>query len=153
MLRDFRAFILRGNVVDLAVGVVIGAAFGAIVTAIVTGLINPLISFASTGSLENKAFCIGGTVTRVINKVPTPFHDPCAHAFKYGSVLSSVISFVLIAAVVFFFVVKPVNHLTEKFKADMPVEKPMRDCPECESSIPINAKRCAFCTAEVPAVA
>jgi large conductance mechanosensitive channel len=148
MLKDFRAFILRGNVVDLAVGVVIGAAFGTIVTAIVTGLINPLVSFTPSGSLENVKACIGGYIT----KAGKPHYEPCLHAFKYGSVLSAILSFVIIAAVVFFFVVKPVNHLTEKFKADKPVEKPMRDCPECESSIPINAKRCAFCTAEVPAV-
>jgi large conductance mechanosensitive channel len=70
--------------------------------------------------------------------------------FVYGSVISTIISFVIIAAVIVFFVVKPINHLTEKFKADAPVEKPMRDCPECQSSIPLTAKRCAFCTAEVP---
>ena len=146
MLKDFRAFILRGNVVDLAVGVVIGAAFGTIVTAIVTGLINPLVSFTPSGSLENMKACISGTNAKGA-------HDACLHAFKYGQVLSATLSFVIIAAVVFFFVVKPVNHLTEKFKADKPTEKPMRDCPECESSIPINAKRCAFCTSPVPAVA
>jgi large conductance mechanosensitive channel len=142
MLKDFRAFILRGNVVDLAVGVVIGAAFGAIVNAIVTGLINPLVSFASTGSLETKFFCVG---TKLVKGVPT-----CGHLFKYGTVISAIISFLIVAAVVFFFVVKPVNHLTERFKADAPTEKPTRECPECESSIPLTAKRCAFCTAEVP---
>src|SRR4051812_22868885 len=117
MLKDFRAFILRGNVVDLAVGVVIGAAFGAIVNAIVNGLINPLVSFASTGSLETKTFCVG---TKLVKGVPV-----CSHLFKYGTVISAAISFLIVAAVVFFFVVKPVNHLTEKFKADQPVEKPM----------------------------
>jgi large conductance mechanosensitive channel len=143
MLKDFRAFILRGNVVDLAVGVVIGAAFGTIVTAIVTGLINPLVSFASTGSLETAKLCYGKLIVNGVVK------NDCVHAFKYGSVLSAVISFVIIAAVVFFFVVKPVNHLTEKFKTDAPAERPTRECPECESSIPLTAKRCAFCTAEV----
>ena len=116
MLKDFRAFILRGNVVDLAIGVVIGAAFGAIVTAIVSGLINPLVSFTPSGSLENVRACIAGTVMRNGRLV----HDTCLHAFKYGAVLSSIISFVLIAAIVFFFVVKPVNHLMEMFKADQP---------------------------------
>lgn len=149
MFKEFRAFVLRGNVVDLAIGVVIGAAFGAIVTALVTGLINPLISFTPSGSLENMKACIGGNVMRGGRLV----HDNCLHAFKYGQVLSAMISFVLIAAVVFFFVVKPVNHLMDKFKADQPTEKPTRDCPFCESSIPATAKRCAFCTSEVPAVA
>ena len=146
MLKDFRAFILRGNVVDLAVGVVIGAAFGTIVTALVTGLINPLVSFTPSGSLENLKACIGGTDAKGV-------HVACLHAFKYGQVLSAILSFVIIAAVVFFFVVKPVNHLTEMFKADKPADKPTRDCPFCESSIPAGATRCAFCTSEVPAVA
>ena len=142
MWKEFRAFVLRGNVVDLAVGVVIGAAFGAIVTAMVNGLINPLVSFVGTGDLSHKAFCIGCG--------PTAKHP---HIFVYGGVLSAIISFVIIAAVVFFFVVKPVNHLMEMFKADQPAEKPTRDCPECLSSIPVAAKRCSFCTAEVGAVA
>ena len=146
MLKEFRAFVLRGNVVDLAIGVVIGAAFGAIVTALVTGLINPLISFAPSGSLENLKACIGGTNAKGV-------HDACLHAFKYGQVLSAMISFVLIAAVVFFFVVKPVNHLMEQFKAEQPAEKPMRDCPECLSSIPAAASRCSFCAAKVGASA
>ena len=146
MLKEFRSFVLRGNVVDLAVGVVIGAAFGAIVTALVTGLINPLVSFAGTGDLATKKFCVGGY--HIVNKVLV-----CKHLFNYGSIISAIISFIIIAAVVFFFVVKPVNHLTEMFKADKPVEKPTRDCPFCESSIPASAKRCAFCTSEMPAVA
>ena len=143
MFKEFRAFVLRGNVVDLAVGVVIGAAFGAIVTAIVTGLINPLVSFVGTGDLATKGFCIGNCAKGV--KHP--------HLFVYGGILSAIISFVIIAAVVFFFVVKPVNHLMEMFKADQPAEKPTRDCPECLSSIPAAAKRCSFCTAEVGASA
>jgi large conductance mechanosensitive channel len=148
MLKDFRAFILRGNVVDLAVGLVIGAAFTSIVTAIVTGFINPLVSFASTGSLETKMICISGNAT-VNGKV---IHESCAHAFKYGTVISAIISFIIVAAVVFFFVVKPVNHLTEMFKSDAPAAEPTRECPECLSSIPFGAKRCAFCTSEVPAL-
>jgi large conductance mechanosensitive channel len=138
MLKDFRAFVLRGNVVDLAVGVVIGAAFGAIVTALVNGLINPLVSFVGTGDLAAKGFCIGSA-------------KPCAHVFKYGQVITAMISFVIIAAVVFFFVVKPVNHLMEMFKAEEPKEKTTRDCPECLSSIPIAATRCAYCSAKVGA--
>ena len=149
MLKEFRAFILRGNVVDLAVGVVIGAAFTMIVNAIVTGLITPLVSFASTGSLETAQFCVGTKhVLRAGKLVPAG----CAHLFKYGTVISAMISFVIVAAVVFFFVVKPVNHLTEMFKSDAPAAEPTRECPECLSSIPLGAKRCAFCTAEVPAI-
>jgi large conductance mechanosensitive channel len=138
MLKEFRAFILRGNVVDLAVGVVIGAAFGTIVTAIVKGFIDPLVSFVGTGDLAQKGFCVGTC---------TPKHP--GHFFNYGSVISTMISFIIIAAVVFFFVVKPVNHLMEMFKTEEPAQKTTRDCPECLSSIPIGAHRCAFCTAEV----
>jgi large conductance mechanosensitive channel len=141
MLKDFRAFVLRGNVVDLAVGVVIGAAFGAIVTAIVKGFIDPLVSFVGTGDLATKT--VGFSCHTVKGATV------CKHVFAWGQVVSAIISFVIIAAVVFFFVVKPVNHLMELFKADQPAEKPMRDCPECLSSIPAAAKRCSFCTAEV----
>ncbi len=142
MFKEFRAFVLRGNVVDLAIGVVIGAAFTAIVNAIVSGLINPLVSFVGTGDLSKKAFCIGcGTSAK---------HP---HIFNYGQVISAIITFVIVAAVVFFFVVKPVNHLMEMFKSDQPAEKPMRDCPFCASSIPVSATRCAFCTSQVPAFA
>jgi large conductance mechanosensitive channel len=142
MFKEFRAFILRGNVVDLAVGVVIGAAFGTIVTAIVKGLIDPLVSFVGTGDLATKGFCVGTCTPK----------QP-GHFFNYGNILSTILSFVIIAAVVFFFVVKPVNHLMEMFKADQPAEKPTRDCPECLSSIPAAATRCSFCTAKVGAAA
>jgi len=138
MFKEFRAFVLRGSVVDLAVGVVIGAAFGTIVTAIVNGLINPIVSFVGTGDLAKKQFCIGSCTAK---------HP---HVFVYGGVISAIITFVIVAAVVFFFVVKPVNHLTEMFKSDAPAAEPTRECPECLSSIPLGAKRCAFCTAEVP---
>jgi large conductance mechanosensitive channel len=138
MFKEFRAFILRGNVVDLAVGVVIGAAFGAIVTALVKGFIDPLVSFVGTGDLAAKHFCIGTC---------TKSHP--GHVFVYGGIFSAIISFVIIAAVVFFFVVKPVNRLTEMFKSEEPAQKATRDCPECLSSIPVAAHRCAFCTAEV----
>ena len=150
MLKEFRQFILRGNVVDLAVGVVIGAAFGAIVSAIVKGFIDPLVSFVGTGDLASKTFGFG---TKMVNGkvVLVNGHTVHTHIFAYGQVISALITFVLVAAVVFFFVVKPVNHLMEMFKADQPAEKPMRDCPECLSSIPVAAKRCSFCTAEVGA--
>jgi large conductance mechanosensitive channel len=142
MLKEFRAFILRGNVVDLAVGIVIGAAFKSIVDAFVAGFIDPLVSFFGTGDLASKSICVG----RVVKGV-------CPHEFRYGALLSAMISFVLIAAVVFFLVVKPINHLTEMFKTDKPAEQQTRECPECLSSIPVRARRCSFCTATVvPAV-
>jgi large conductance mechanosensitive channel len=139
MLKEFRQFVLRGNVVDLAVGVVIGAAFGAIVNSLVTGLIDPLIGFVGTGSLKDKGFCVGHHGAK------------CLHFFNYGGVISTAIQFVLIAAVVFFFVVKPVNHLMEMFKAEQPKEEETRQCPECLSKIPIAARRCAYCTAQIGA--
>ena len=132
MLQDFRDFILRGNVVDLAVAVVIGAAFGAVVTAMVEGLVTPLIA-AVGGQPDFSAldFTINGST------------------FRYGVFLNAVISFLIIAAVIFFLVVVPVNKLMESRKTETPVEDPTRDCPECLSSIPGRARRCAFCTAEI----
>ncbi|MFN2613414.1 MAG: large conductance mechanosensitive channel protein MscL [Actinomycetota bacterium] len=140
MLKDFRQFVLRGNVVDLAVGVVIGAAFGAIINSLVKGLIDPLTSFAGTGDLAARHFCIGGYAK-----------GTCRHLFNYGGVVSSIIQFVLIAAAVFFFVVKPVNHLMEIFKTEQPKGEETRQCPECLSKIPIAARRCAYCTAAIGA--
>ena len=132
MLQDFRDFILRGNVVDLAVAVVIGAAFGAVVTAMVEGLVTPLIA-AVGGQPDFSAldFTINGST------------------FRYGVFLNAVISFLIIAAVIFFLVVVPVNKLMESRKTETPIEDPTRDCPECLSSIPARARRCAFCTSEV----
>ena len=141
MLKEFRAFILRGNVVDLAVGVVIGAAFTGIINSIVTGLINPLTSFIGTGDLEEKTVCVGEAVKKGTNE--------CAHAFAYGQVLSAILQFVIVAAIVFFFVVKPVNSLMARFKAEEPVQATTRECPECLSKIPHAARRCAYCTAQV----
>lgn len=135
-MRDFKAFILRGNVVDLAVGVVIGVAFGAVVTALVTDLITPLIA-AIAGQPHF------GELTFTINK----------SKFLYGDFINAVISFLVIAAVVFFFVVRPVNWLMARRKTELPADPTTRECPYCLSSIPLKATRCAFCTAEVPAQA
>ena len=138
-LTEFRDFILRGNVVDLAVGVVIGGAFGTIVKALIADLITPLIGifFANPKkpvSFDQLHFTIHGS------------------QFLIGDFLNSVVSFVLIAAVVFFFVVKPVNHLMSLRKTEPAVDATTRECPQCLSSIPLKAIRCAFCTAEVAAV-
>jgi large conductance mechanosensitive channel len=132
MLKEFREFVLRGNVVDLAVAVVIGAAFGSVVTALVADFLTPLIA-AIGGQPDFSAltFSVNGS------------------AFRYGHFLNSVISFVFIAAVVFFCIVKPLNAITARLKPQAPVDRPTRECAQCLSSIPQAARRCAFCTAEV----
>ena len=128
----FKKFLLRGNVVDLAVAVVIGAAFGAIVTAFVAAFITPLVGLATgaAGDFTQRRFTLAGTV------------------FPYGQFVQALLSFVIIAAVVYFFVVRPVNRLMERFKTEPEVELTTKQCPECLSSIPVPASRCAFCTVE-----
>jgi large conductance mechanosensitive channel len=130
MLKGFRDFILRGNVVDLAVAVVIGAAFGAIVTALVADIITPLI--AAIVQKPDFSYLIlninGGKI-------------------KYGDFLNALISFLLIAGSIYFFVVLPVNTLLNKFKKPVPAAPPStKACPECLSDIPLAAKRCSHCT-------
>ncbi|MEA2390336.1 MAG: large conductance mechanosensitive channel [Solirubrobacteraceae bacterium] len=132
MASDFRKFLLRGNVVDLAVGVIIGAAFGTLVSALVRDLITPII-----GSIGGKPDF--SSLSFTVNK---------SH-FLYGDFLNAVIAFLLVAAAVFFFVVVPVNRLMAKFKTEPDLELPTRKCAECLSEIPEAARRCAFCTAEV----
>ena len=137
MLTDFKAFLLRGNVVDLAVGIVIGAAFGALIAAFVADILTPLIA-AIFGEHDFSAlsFTINGS------------------RFLYGDFLNAVITFITIAAAVFFFVVRPVNRLMERRKTEPPVDEATRSCPECLSEIPVAARRCAFCTSPVgPSVA
>ena len=131
MVKDFKAFILRGNVVDLAVGVVIGAAFGAVITALVKDLVTPLISIPGKANFANLKFTVRHSV------------------FLYGDFLNALVSFLLIATAVFFFVVVPVNKLMERRKTGTDVEAETRECPECLSAIPVGARRCAFCTTEV----
>jgi large conductance mechanosensitive channel len=133
---DFKAFILRGNVVDLAVGIIIGAAFGTVVAAFVKDLITPLIA-AIGGKPDFSA--LGFTINH--------------SRFLLGDFINTVVSFLIVAAVVFFFVVRPVNALMNRRKTETPVDPMTRECPYCMSSIPVKASRCAFCTQEVPAVA
>ncbi len=131
MLKEFKKFILRGNVVDLAVAVVVGAAFGAVVTSLVENFVTPLI--AAIGGLPNF-----GSLSFTIND----------STFKYGLILNALISFLSIAAVVFFFVVHPLNKLLAHANPSDEVEKPAeRECPECLSAIPSGATRCKFCGA------
>jgi large conductance mechanosensitive channel len=132
VLKGFRDFILRGNVVDLAVAVVIGAAFGAVVTALVEGIITPLI-----GAIVGEPSF--GALRFTIN----------SSEFLYGNVLNAIITFLAVAAVVYFLVVRPMNAVQARMMPKQPVDKPVRPCPECESEIPATARRCSFCTAVV----
>jgi large conductance mechanosensitive channel len=132
MLKEFRQFLLRGNLVDLAVAVVIGAAFGAVVAALVKDLITPLI--AAIGGQPD----FGGLHFTINDS-----------RFAYGDFLNALLSFVIIAAVVFFLVVKPVNALMDRRQTTPPVAEETRECPACLSQIPYAARRCAFCTEEV----
>jgi large conductance mechanosensitive channel len=130
-MKGFRDFILRGNLVDLAVAVVIGTAFGVIVAALVKDLITPLIAaIGGKPDFSNLSF--------TINK----------SRFLYGDFINALITFLIIAAVVYFLVVKPVAALLERLMPKKEVG-PTRSCPECLSDIPAAARRCAFCTAEV----
>ena len=134
MLRDFKAFILRGNVVDLAVGVAIGAAYTAVIASFTANLLTPLLAIpGDAASFADLHATIGGAELR------------------YGAFLDSVISFLIIAAVLFVLVVRPVNALMARRRTEPEVDSTTRACPECLSSIPVAATRCAFCTTAVVA--
>ena len=130
----FRKFVLRGNVVDLAVAVVIGAAFGAVVTAFVGAFLTPLVGLATgaVGDFAEASGEVGGV------------------EFPYGQFLQALLSFILLAAVVYFLVVQPVNRLMERFRTEPEVESATKECPDCLSSIPQAARRCAYCAVEQP---
>ncbi|HXS43180.1 MAG TPA: large conductance mechanosensitive channel protein MscL [Solirubrobacteraceae bacterium] len=133
LIREFRSFVLRGNLVDLAVAVVIGTAFGAVVSAFVKDIVTPLI--AAVGGKRDFSgldFTINGS------------------RFAYGDFINAVTSFLISAAVVFFLVVKPANALMQRARTQRDVESETRTCPECLSEIPRAATRCSFCTTEVP---
>ncbi len=130
MFKGFRDFVLRGNVVDLAVGVVIGVAFGTVVSAFVKDLLTPVIAaIVKRPDFSGFAFEFNGA------------------KFLYGDFINAVIAFLLVAAAVYYFVVLPVNTLMKRFERQaLPTKK---KCPECRSDIPLDAKRCAFCTQAV----
>ncbi len=135
MIKGFRDFILRGNVVDLAVAVVLGAAFGVVVTSLVNDLIMPIIA-AIIGKPD-----FGG-LTFTINDA----------VFKYGAFINAVVMFLLIAAAIYFVVVVPMNKVNEmRAKGQAPAEPSVKQCPECLSEIPVAAKKCAFCASPQPA--
>ncbi len=129
-MKGFKQFILRGNVLDLAVAVVIGAAFGAVVTALVKDLITPIIAaIVGKPDFSNIVFTLNGS------------------KFLIGDFINAVVSFLLIAAAVYFFVVLPVNTLMARIKrGEAPPDPTSKKCPECLSEVPIAARRCAFCT-------
>lgn len=129
MLKEFKQFLLRGNVVDLAVGVVIGAAFGTVVSALVSDLLTPLISaIAKVPDFSGLVFTINGS------------------SFAIGHFINAIISFVLVAAAIFFFVVKPMNMLISRSRKEPSVDPTTKKCLECQGEVPIAAKRCMYCT-------
>ena len=133
-MSGFRKFLLRGNVVDLAVAVVVGAAFKDVVDALVKNFITPLIgAFGGVPDFSGLAFTINNS------------------RFGIGNFINAVISFLLISTVVYFFVVLPINKLMDRFRSEEPVGTRQRDCPYCLSKIPVAAARCAVCTQEVAA--
>ncbi|MBZ5707248.1 MAG: large conductance mechanosensitive channel protein MscL [Acidobacteriia bacterium] len=133
MLSGFKQFILRGNVVDMAVGVVIGAAFAGVVGAFTKDLLTPFIA-AIVGKPDFSAisFTINGSI------------------FALGDFINALVSFLLVAAAVYFFVVTPINALVSRMrKAPAPADPTTKKCPECKMEIPIDARRCAHCTSQV----
>ena len=132
MIQGFGRFIMRGNVIDLAVAVVIGAAFGAVVTAFVNDLLTPLIAaVAGKPDFAALGFTLNGS------------------RFAYGDFINAIVAFVLVAAAVYFFIVAPMNAINERFKKPAAEPIALRECPECLSEIPAAATRCKFCTAVV----
>jgi large conductance mechanosensitive channel len=129
MLREFRDFLLRGNVVGLAVAVVIGAAFGAVVSSLTADVLTPLLGIFGTPDFASLSFAVGRATV------------------KYGLFLNALITFVIVGAAVFFFIVKPMNVLEElRQRREGPPSPTTKTCTECASEIPLTAKRCPMCT-------
>jgi large conductance mechanosensitive channel len=130
-MQGFKQFLLRGNVVDMAVGIVVGAAFGTVVTSFVKDLLTPLIAaipFVHARDFSSVAFQLNGS------------------KFPIGDFINAIISFLIIAAAVYFGVVLPINTLVARVRREPPPDPTTKKCPECLSEIPIQAKKCAFCT-------
>jgi len=129
MLKGFKQFILRGNVVDLAVGVVIGASFSAVISSLVKDILTPFISaIFKAPDFSGLLFTINGS------------------SFMYGNFLNALIAFLIVAVAVYFFVVTPINTLISKTRKEKPLDPTTKKCPECLSEIPLEAKKCAHCT-------
>jgi large conductance mechanosensitive channel len=133
VVREFRDFILRGNVIDLAVAVVIGAAFGAVVVSFVADILTPLLGLLGVPNFENLTFQVGQATVR------------------YGVFLNTLISFVLVALAIFVFVVKPMNALEARRQRGVVETPTTKTCPECATEIPVAARRCPNCTQPQPA--
>jgi large conductance mechanosensitive channel len=133
MLKGFKQFILRGNVIDLAVGVVMGAAFNTVVQSLVKDLFTPIIGiFGKIADFSRLYFTVNGS------------------RFMYGDFVNAIISFIILAIAIYFFIVVPMNHLVQRMKGKQPpVDPTSKKCPECLSEIPIQAKKCAFCTSSL----
>ena len=132
MLKEFRDFLLRGNIVELAVAFVLGVAFGALINSFVDNLLMPVVAMIiGKPDFRDLTFTINDSV------------------FRYGAFLTDAIAFVAVAAAVFFFVVRPVNALMARRKTEPPVDETTRSCPECLSDVPVDARRCAFCTSVI----
>jgi large conductance mechanosensitive channel len=132
IVKGFKQFLLRGNVVDLAVGVVMGVAFGSVVAAIVKDLLTPLIAaVVKAPDFSGLYFTLNGS------------------KFLYGEFVNAAIAFVIVATAVYFFVVLPINALIARAKREPPADPTTKKCPECLSEIPIGARRCAFCTSVI----
>ena len=132
MLREFRDFILRGNVVDLAVGIVIGAAFTAIVNSLVADLLTPVIGILFSSDFSELSVTVNDST------------------ISYGNFLNALVSFLLVGAALFFFVVKPMNLLERRRQATAPEAPTTKTCTECVSEIPVTARRCPMCTEPQP---
>lgn len=136
MFKGFKQFILRGNVIDMAVGVVIGAAFATVVASFVKDLLTPLIA-AIVGKPDFSAF----------------YFEINGSRFLYGEFANALIAFLLVAGAVYYFVVTPVNALMQRYHKEPPADPTTRKCPECLSEIPLAARRCSHCTTPVVAAA
>ena len=132
MLKGFKQFILRGNVVDLAVGVVFGASFGAVVTSLVNNILTPIVgAIFGSPDFSSLFFTINGS------------------KFMYGNFINAFLTFIIVAATIYFFVVTPINTLISRRHKEAPLDPTTKKCPKCISEIPIEAKKCAFCTADL----
>lgn len=132
MLQEFKKFILRGNVVDLAVGVIIGAAFSGVVNSLVSDLLTPFIGvFAKVPDFSNMIFAINGS------------------NFMIGNFINKLISFLIVSFTIYFFVIVPLNSLMEKTKKEAGNDPTTKKCPECDSEISIKAKKCPFCASQI----
>ena len=134
LARDFKAFILRGNVIELAVGIAIGAAFVAVVNSLVADIVTPII--AAVGGKQD------------FSSLHFTINDS---EFRYGAFINAVIAFLTVAAAIFFFVVVPYNAFQQRMRKEPPPDPTTKKCPECLSEVPIEARRCAFCTTQLAA--